>query len=187
MTSRGVYRIKDLPNEIWKPIPGYNEYEASSFGRIKKISRPKELKGGIVMTDEILLTPQVTHQGYLSVSIDGFPRFVHRLVALAFIPNPNNLPFVNHKDEDKSNPLPENLEWCDSHYNNTYGTALERRARTRGTVILQYTLDGDLVAEHYSMGSATKSIGVKSAGDICMCCKGQRPYAYGYIWKYKSA
>lgn len=107
------------------------------------------------------------------------------LSLIEFIPNPGSLPCVNHKDENKANPKLENLEWCDIQYNTNYGTAPERRARKRGRPVLQFTVDGDLVAEYYSMGVAAKSIGVKSAGNICMCCKGQRPVAYGYVWKYK--
>lgn len=185
--AKGPVLVLDLPNEIWKPIPGFNGYEASSLGRIKISSQRKSLKGGDVMSNERVLTPQLTYQGYLSVGIKGYPRFVHRLVALAFVPNPYNYPIVNHKDENKSNPLPENLEWCDTQYNINYGTARERCAKTRGSTVLQYTVDGDFVAEYYSMGLAAKSIGAKSAGDICMCCKGERPVAYGYVWKYKES
>lgn len=184
--AKGPTLVADLPNEKWKPIPGFEGYEASSYGRIKISSQRKILKGGEIMSNERVLTPQITYQGYLTVSIKGYPRFVHRLVALAFVPNPYNLPIVNHKDENKSNPLPENLEWCDIRYNTNYGTSKERYARTRGSSVLQYTVDGDFVAEYYSMGIAAKSIGVKSAGNICMCCKGQRPVAYGFIWKYKN-
>lgn len=145
------------------------------------------LKGGEVMSDEHLLAPQITYQGYLTVCINNSPRFVHRLVALAFIPNPNNYPCVNHKDENKSNPLPDNLEWCDIKYNTNYGTSRLRYAMSRGSKVEQYTIDGDFVAEYYSMGAAATAIGVKSAGNICMCCKGQRPIAYGYVWKYKES
>lgn len=186
INAKGPTSVFDLPDEIWNPIPGFDGYKASSLGRIKMLSQRKMLKGGEIMSNERILTPQITHQGYLSVSINGFPRFVHRLVALAFIPNPKNLPCVNHKDENKANPLPENLEWCNIRYNILYGTAIYRRAKTRGHSVLQYTIDGDFIAEHLSMGMAAKSIGVKSAGDICMCCKGQRPVAYGYVWRYKN-
>lgn len=185
INAKGVSYVPDLPNEIWRPIPTLDGYKASSLGRIKAASKPVVLKGGVVMSNERILKQQSTYQGYLSVIINGSPRFVHRLVALAFIPNPGSLPCVNHKDENKANPKLENLEWCDIQYNTNYGTAPERRARKRGRPVLQFTVDGDLVAEYYSMGVAAKSIGVKSAGNICMCCKGQRPVAYGYVWKYK--
>lgn len=183
--GRIVKKIQPLPNEEWRRVPGYSGYSVSSLGRIKKVSQIIHLKGGDIMSDELLLTQHIDHKGYITVRINGVPRMLHRLVALAFVPNPDNMPIVNHIDENKANPLPHNLEWCNCQYNNTYGTALKRRAITRGTAILQFSLKGDLIAEHYSMGSAAASIGVKSAGNICMCCKGQRPVAYGYVWKYK--
>lgn len=182
---RGIKKVDSLPNEEWRKIPGIVGYEVSSLARVKKVSTEISMRGGKIMSDEFILNQQTTYQGYLTVNINGFPRFVHRLVALAFIPNPNNLPIVNHIDENKANPLPHNLEWCDIRYNNLYGTGLLRRAVSRGTAVLQYSIDGDFIAEYYSMGAAATAIGVKSAGDICMCCKGQRPFAYGYVWKYK--
>lgn len=60
-----------------------------------------------------------------------------------------------------------------------------KTCKKKGRPVLQFAVDGDLVAEYYSMGVASKSIGVKSAGNTCMCCKGKRPVAYGYVWEYK--
>ena len=82
-----------------------------------------------------VLSPGKDTDGYLKVclSCNGKNKmfFVHRLVAEAFLPNPDNLPQVNHKDEDKSNNRVDNLEWCSQLYNNIYGSRMERQVNTR--------------------------------------------------------
>lgn len=105
--------------EEWKPILSHRRlknYEVSSFGRIRKISEHKICK------------TQLDSNGY--VYFMSYTIRVHRLVAIAFIPNPNNLPQVNHKDENKSNNDVDNLEWCTAKYNNRYGTKLERISKS---------------------------------------------------------
>ena len=111
--------------EEWKAIPGYEGlYEVSNMGNVRNVRR------------NTLLRLSKDCYGYIQVSLYKNGRRtglrVHRLVAEAFIPNPDNLPQVNHKDEDKSNNRVDNLEWCDSKYNLNYGTA---RIRSRNTNI----------------------------------------------------
>lgn len=106
--------------EIWVPVIGYDHrYAVSNYGR--------------VAGEKGLLKPYDNGYGYLIVEFrrDGKRKHlrVHRLVAEAFIPNPDNLPMVNHKDEDKTNNFLENLEWCTASYNRTYGKAIEKHAR----------------------------------------------------------
>lgn len=111
--------------EIWKPIKGYEGiYEISNKGRIKSISSG-------------LIRKQLTDKwGYnmINLSKEGKKTrfFVHRLVASAFLDNPNKLPQINHKDEDKTNNCVENLEWCTQKYNNEYGTRKERIREAKG-------------------------------------------------------
>lgn len=109
-------------NEVWKDIVGYEGfYKISNFGNVKSFHYGKEylLKLGIEK-DKL----------YHKVSLNKYGKIktirVHRLVAKAFIPNPYNLPDVNHKDENKQNNMVQNLEWCDKEYNNNYGTKIER-------------------------------------------------------------
>lgn len=121
--------LKDAPKEIWKPIPGYEGlYEASNLGRIKRIWNPQyEIEPHIIK-------PFMVGK-YLSVGLSKdnvrVQRRVHRLVSLAFNPNPNNYPCINHKDEDKLNNCATNLEWCTAKYNCNYGHGIEKCSKAR--------------------------------------------------------
>lgn len=114
--------------EIWKPIPGYEgKYEVSNQGRVKSIARTRIGKNGsIVPVAEKILKGKSDKDGYIEYALcTGHHKKMkfyraHRLVAMAFIPNPDNLPQVNHMDEDKTNNRVDNLEWCDNSYNVRY-------------------------------------------------------------------
>ena len=127
------------------------------------------------------------------VMLYGYPRiglwkdgkvkreFVHRLVAEAYIPNPDNLPQVNHRDENRANNCLQNLEWCDAKYNSNYGTRNERVSKSNKKPILQYTLDGEFIREW----ECASDVGREVQSNICQCLKGKTKKAYGYLWKYK--
>ena len=119
--------------------------------------------------------------GYFQVSLHKNRKvkyfYIHRLVAEAYIPNLDNLPQINHKDENKANNCVNNLEWCDAKYNNNYGTHIEKIKKT----ILQYDLDGNFIREWPSATDVGKEVRI----NIVHCLKGYTKTAYGYIWKYK--
>lgn len=113
--------------ELWKSVKEYPSYEVSNMGNIRNIHTNKCLKQ---MKDIY---------GYLRVNLvykdeNGIKKRrkvqVHRIVAKAFIPNPNNLPQINHIDEVKTNNVIDNLEWCTQYYNSNYGTARRRASIT---------------------------------------------------------
>ena len=109
--------------EIWKDIKGYEGlYQVSNLGNVYSIKNNK------------LLKLHISHKGYVVVCLyknnKQHTQQIHRLIAQAFIPNPNNLPCVNHKDENPGNNDFRNLEWCTYKYNNNYGTFAERRRKT---------------------------------------------------------
>lgn len=108
-----ILSIDDFPNEIWRDIPLLKgQYQASNMGRIKRKAAGK-------IREHILKQFKVGE--YMSVGLSGgnikMQRRVHRLVAMTFIPNPNKLPCINHKDENKLNNTATNLEWCNIKYN----------------------------------------------------------------------
>ena len=163
--------------EIWKQ---FNDtyYMVSNQGKVKSLPR-KTTRGGILKPDN--------NKGYLRVtlSINGKKKhyFVHDLVAKCFIPNPDNLPQVNHKDENPLNNNVDNLEWCTIEYNLLYGNRRQKVIEKERKPVNQYTPDGILIKEHYSINDAARSLG-KNASAICMCCKGKQKSAYGYNWSY---
>lgn len=106
--------------EIWRDIEGFGGcYQVSNLGRVKSLKFGKEK----------ILTPTINSSGYYHTCLRKDGRsvtvYIHRIVAQAFLPNPDNLPLINHKDEDKTNNRVENLEWCSAYYNLHYGSAIE--------------------------------------------------------------
>ena len=120
-----------------KPVVGYEGYyEVDMYGNVYSVGRTVRVNDNGREYDkpvkEKKLTASKHSRGYRTVSLtrNGKTehRYVHRIVAEAYIPNPQGLPFINHKDEDKTNNFVGNLEWCDVQYNNNYGTAREKQA-----------------------------------------------------------
>ena len=115
--------------EEWRDIKGYEgKYQISDLGRIKSLN----YRGNT--NQEHILKLKEARNGYNQVQLykngKGVFYLIHRLVAQAFIPNPDNLPIVNHKDENKENNNVDNLEWCTYEYNNNYGTINKRHSET---------------------------------------------------------
>ena len=129
------------------------------------------------------LKPVLDKDGYHKVILckDGKRKtyYIHRLVAKVFIPNPDNLPQVNHKDEDKSNNCVENLEWCDVKYNINYGTRTKRAAKKQSIPVYCIELDRTFK----SLAEAARELGLHNS-NIVNCCKGKLKTTGGYHWKY---
>lgn len=172
--------------EVWKTIKDYEEHEVSNLGRVKNLNYHRTKKEGI-------LRPVSNGRGYLTVILykNGKSKkfLVHRLVAEAFLPNPDNLPEVNHKDEDKTNNRVENLEWCDRKYNINYGKRNDKVSKSntngnRSKPVLQFTLDGTFVREWPSTNECDRN--GFSQGHVAACCRGERKKHKGFIWKFKT-
>lgn len=185
--------------EIWKDVIGYEGvYQVSNTGKVKRIGKYTN-QTGKTWESERVLKPAQKPRGYLYVQLskDGAtkPKHVHRLVAEAFLENPQKKPTVNHKDGDKSNNAVENLEWATYTENNVHslyelqGYEMgQRRNGRRSKVVLQFDLNGNLIAEYPSYREAQRQTGIST---IDVVCRGERQKgrkqktAGGYIWKYK--
>lgn len=131
--------------EIWKPVKGYESlYQVSDSGRVRSLRTGK------------YISKRVGYDGYVRVSLSNNGEqkalFLHRLIGQAFVPNPNNYPEINHKDENKQNNSLSNLEWCTHKYNSNYGTRVNRMATTNYEPVIQYTKDGTEVARWIKQG-----------------------------------
>lgn len=179
--------------EVWKDIAGYEGlYQVSNHGRVRSLGHDTWHPGRV-------LKPQLDGKGnYYMVCLHknkALKHFlVHRLVAQAFIPNPDNLPCVNHKDEIKTNNHADNLEFCTISYNARYGMAsrnqLDARKKSGGVsaekAVLQYDMDGNLIAEHISIMAASRALGINKTS-ISYCCNhryGKNTYN-GFIFEFK--
>lgn len=166
-----------MKKEIWKPVVGYEgHYQVSNCGRVKSIKFGKE----IIMKQNI-------RRGYYYVNLykNGILKTyqVHRLVAEAFLDNPDNLPCVNHKDENKLNNNVDNLEWCTIRYNNCYNDGQIKRARFKRKKVYQYDLNGNLIKEWISVNDAGRN--GYNQGNVAACCRGERKTYKGFRWSYK--
>jgi len=181
--------------EIWKDIKGFEgRYQVSNLGRVRSLDWPRH-KG------RVLVLKIGKKWGYYRVNLqnsDGYIKSitVHRLVAMAFIPNPDNLPEVNHKDENKLNNVvcfnPDgsintehtNLEWCTGLYNLRYGTRAERMNIPRMRPVNQYDLNGNLLNTYKSLAEAAEKTGL-DVSTICSICKKNGVHTtHGFVFRY---
>lgn len=172
-----------------KPIPGFDGfYEVDTEGNIYS------LRSGT------MLKPYKDKKGYLhyKLQINGTKYMIlgHRAVAITFIPNPNNYPVINHKDENTGNNHVDNLEWCTNKYNQSYGTLSKRRSdahkglennpggRAVRKQVYQCDKDGTIIRFFTSISEAHRKTGI-NLSNIAQCCSGKRATAGKYKWKIK--
>ena len=185
--------------EVWKDIKGYEgKYQVSNLGNVKSLTR-KNTRG--ITVNGRIMKQETTKLGYKRVQfINGSRKnkshkLVHKLVAEAFIPNPNNYPCINHKDENKKNNFvfinpygpvdfeKSNLEWCDHQYNNTYGNRIEKMVKKHFKSVEQYDLNMNLICVYESLVEAGEKTNT-FPNAISNCCNGRYKTAGGYIWKF---
>lgn len=174
------YQIKDV-------VDYEGLYEVDTEGNVWSLNYNKTRK-------RQKLRGAIDGAGYLTVNLcknrTQKTYTVHRLVAEAFIPNPQNLPQVNHKDECKSNNRVDNLEFCDCRYNMLYSgnhlKGCKAAVKVNSKPILQYTLDGEFVKEYPSITEASRQTGIWHS-NISNCCNGHKNYSHAgnYKWRYK--
>ena len=183
-------------DEVWKDVTDYEGlYQVSNYGRLKALPRFIERGNRFgtssnIMKGEHILSPKINKHGYIrnTLTKDGLHKsyFVHRLVAVAFIDNILNFPYINHKDENKSNNRVENLEWCTAKYNSNYGTIKERlsiKNRDSGNIVFQYDKNGVYIKSYRNSKEALRCL-YKRSGGIIECCKNGR-ICHGFYWRLK--
>lgn len=172
--------------EIWRDIEGYEElYQISSLGRVKSLGN-----GGSNNSKERIIKALVVSSGYLAVGLskDGKQKqyLIHRLAANAFIPNPDNLPQVNHRDEDKTNNRVDNLEFCSAKYNSNYGTHNKRisESMTNNPKMSKKVLCIETGKIYPSTMQVERELGFSNS-DISKCCRGiKHKTVGGFHWCY---
>lgn len=184
--------------EIWKDIKGYEGlYKVSNLGRVKSLNYNRT-------GNEKDLKININEHGYKYVTLCKNSKLkvmtIHRLIANAFIPNPNKYPCVNHKDEVKTNNSIDNLEWCTYKYNNNYGTKKERISKSntgkkkskeavlkmiekRSVKVYQYDREINLVKIWKSARECGRN--GYNTGHVASCCRGEEKTHKGYIWSTK--
>ena len=167
--------------ELWKDIKGYEGlYQVSNFGRIKRVTTGRILKGRKNKGDYLIVE--------LSKNNIASGKTIHRLVAQAFIPNPENKPQVNHIDEDKTNNMVSNLEWMTAKENNNHGTRNERAgkaiSKSNSIPIIATNLKTGDSTEFYGISECARQLGLYNQ-NICKCLKGRYKQTGGFTFKYK--
>lgn len=184
--------------EIWRDIKGYEGcYQVSNFGRVKSLDRYVATTGN--SSGQRFIKGKIKKQNdwniknggsYYAVSLSKNNKnvryLVHRLVAEAFIPNPDNLPCINHKDENKYNNNVENLEWCTIEYNNKYGTARKRGSEKTRKPILKFDTNGNLLKKYISLivASVEENISKGNLENVCVHRNGKKTLN-GFVFMYE--
>ena len=182
-------------NEIWKAVEGYDGiYEVSNLGQVRSLDRyvPALCNRNGEIRNYLrrgkVLKQRKVFGGYMVVSFTVSEtgthenRFVHRLVAQAFVPGYREDLDVNHKDEDKTNNRADNLEWVTQSYNCKYGHLNDKNIALRSVSVIGTDKSGREFV-FFSMAKAEIETGINKA-HICQCCKGERLTAGGYSWRY---
>lgn len=183
-----------------KSIKGFSNYTITEQSVI--VSKRCLTKHGTYSYRDKILKQTTNSNGYKVVKLvsdKGAPKLmqVHRLMGLTFLDNPKNFPMINHIDGNKANNYINNLEWCTAAHNNAHVIATGLHPGiSQGVGILNHKsksveqidpTTNKVIAVYESARLAAKAIGNKSQGNISMVCRGERPLAYGFKWKYSKS
>ena len=185
--------------EVWKTVDGFDKYEISNYGRLRSTDRLVNNHGGYYLKKGRILNPTKDHYGYpcFELKQDGktWNAKIHRLVAIHFIPNPDNKPEVNHIDNNPSNPRADNLEWCTHYENMMWMHETGRAKRTKewiehlneGLDFMRIPVIGHCIATgeevQFESVNAVKRDGFLP-GCVSRCCNGLAMTHHGYTWRF---
>lgn len=175
--------------EVWKDIPEFKGlYQASNLGRIKTLGNKSNHK------KEMIMKQRLNYKGYYVITLcknsKRSTNLVHRLIAQAFIPNPENLPQINHRNGIKTDNNINNLEWCTNSYNqleaNRMGfceNRIKKCIEVNRKPIIQYDLEGNIINKFISLREASNKTGL-SYKSMSLCACGKTKTCGGYVWRY---
>ena len=181
-----------MKEEIWNNIEGFEgKYMVSSFGRVKSLNFGKET----------ILKPRTDKDGYKLINLYKDKKShtfkIHRLVAQAFIPNPDNKPHIDHINTNRTDNKVDNLRWCTPSENNLNPITYEKRigencymfgiigSKHRASKpVCKFTKKGIFIKEYDNAQEFAREHNLYSGSNVSSCCKGKLKTAYGYIWKY---
>lgn len=186
-----------METEIWKDIPNYEGiYQVSNLGRVKSLERLRlNCYGSISKVRERILAKKIDKYGYVCYSLckNSIQLYftAHKLVSLCFIDNPNPLIFnqINHKDGNKLNNTPENIEWSNSILNNRHAVKIGLKGgkpykpRIDATPINQLNKNGEIIRKYQSLAEAARISGVLKTA-IGNCLRGRSKSSGGYLWEF---
>ena len=162
--------------ETFVKVVGFENYEVSNLGKVRNMKTGKILK------------PILRRDGYLVLCLYGHNKqkhlLLHRIIATAFVDNPDEKPCVNHIDENKTNNDLSNLEWCTAKENLVHGTRMKRIAEKLSQKVIQLDLNDNVLSEFESMHQAERETGV-TLSSISSCCNGKLKSAGGFKWRKK--
>ena len=181
-----------MVNEIWRDIKDYPNYMVSNLGRVKSLCNNKTSK-------EKIIKPNKINSGYLRVALyknGNIKKYlIHRLVAEAFIDNPNKLPCIDHINANKTDNRICNLQWCSHKENMNNPLTIDKMSKNAhlknkfgaehplSKPIIQFTKNGEFIRKWDSAWDVLRELGINQ-GNICSCCKGKLKSAGGFKWQY---
>jgi len=179
--------------EIWKPVQRFEGYEVSNKGNVRSIDRTVVGRDGKMYRRKgKTLSQFVDKKGYLHVQIGKYNIAVHRLVAEAFVPNPENKPQVNHKDGNKKNNHADNLEWVTVQENLQHAvdhglkdiSGILEYNRKKARAVAKCALDGTVIEVFESVQAAARAVGCSTPSNILNVCTGKRKTCNGFLWRF---